>query len=83
MHISKVLLAAGAATLLSTAAFAGTLDDVRAKGFVQCGVSQGLPGFSNPDEQGNWTGIDVDVCRAVALLNAISKSGLPPFGPWC
>jgi general L-amino acid transport system substrate-binding protein len=49
MHISKVLLAAGAATLLSTAAFAGTLDDVRAKGFVQCGVSQGLPGFSNPD----------------------------------
>ena len=66
MHISKVLLAAGAATLLSTAAFAGTLDDVRAKGFVQCGVSQGLPGFSNPDEQGNWTGIDVDVCRAVA-----------------
>jgi general L-amino acid transport system substrate-binding protein len=66
MHISKVLLAAGAATLLSTAAVAGTLDDVRAKGFVQCGVSQGLPGFSNPDEQGNWTGIDVDVCRAVA-----------------
>ncbi len=33
---------------------------------MQCGVSQGLPGFSNPDTQGNWTGIDVDVCRAVA-----------------
>jgi general L-amino acid transport system substrate-binding protein len=45
---------------------AGTLDDVKRKGFVQCGVSQGLPGFSNPDEKGNWTGIDVDVCRAVA-----------------
>jgi general L-amino acid transport system substrate-binding protein len=47
-------------------AAAGTLDDVKRKGFVQCGVSQGLPGFSNPDEKGNWTGIDVDVCRAVA-----------------
>lgn len=45
---------------------AGTLDDVKRKGFVQCGVSQGLPGFSNPDEKGNWTGIDVDVCRALA-----------------
>ena len=45
---------------------AATLDDVKAKGFVQCGVSQGVPGFSNPDEAGNWSGIDVDVCRAVA-----------------
>ncbi len=43
-----------------------TLDAVRAKGFVQCGVSQGLPGFSNPDDRGNWTGIDAEFCRAVA-----------------
>ena len=47
-------------------ASAATLDDVKAKGFVQCGVSQGLPGFSNPDSDGNWTGLDVDLCRAVA-----------------
>jgi len=66
MKLSKLLLATAAATALSTAASAATLDDVKAKGFVQCGVSQGLPGFSNPDESGNWTGIDVDVCRAVA-----------------
>lgn len=61
--------AASAAVLafaLSGAVRAGTLDDVRAKGFIQCGVSQGLPGFSNPDQSGHWTGIDVDVCRAVA-----------------
>ena len=45
---------------------AATLDDVKAKGHVQCGVSQGLPGFSNPDASGNWTGLDVDVCRAIA-----------------
>ena len=43
-----------------------TLEAVMAKGFVQCGVSQGLPGFSNADDSGNWTGLDVDMCRAVA-----------------
>lgn len=43
-----------------------TLDAVKDKGFVQCGVSQGLPGFSNTDDQGNWTGLDVDYCRALA-----------------
>ena len=44
----------------------GTLRSVRSKGFVHCGVGTGLPGFSNPDARGRWTGIDVDVCRAVA-----------------
>ena len=43
-----------------------TLDSVRGKGFVQCGVNTGVPGFSQPDSKGQWTGIDVDVCRAVA-----------------
>ncbi len=66
MKFAKALFAAAAAVGLSTAASAGTLDDVRGKGSVQCGVSQGLPGFSNPDTEGNWTGLDVDVCRGVA-----------------
>ncbi len=43
-----------------------TLDAVKAKGFIQCGVNTGLAGFSAPDAQGVWKGIDVDVCRAVA-----------------
>lgn len=43
-----------------------TMDSVKAKGFVQCGVNLGLYGFSAPDDKGNWTGLDVDVCRAVA-----------------
>jgi general L-amino acid transport system substrate-binding protein len=48
-------------------AFAGaTLDSVKKKGFVQCGVNTGLPGFSAADDQGNWKGLDVDLCRAVA-----------------
>jgi len=43
-----------------------TLDQTKKQDFVKCGVSQGLPGFSNADAAGNWTGMDVDVCRAVA-----------------
>ncbi|MEM6464043.1 MAG: amino acid ABC transporter substrate-binding protein [Pseudomonadota bacterium] len=52
--------------LTAGTASATTLDDVKGKDSVQCGVSQGLPGFSNPDQDGNWTGLDVDFCRAVA-----------------
>ena len=48
------------------AAFAGTLDDVKAKGFIQCGVNTRLPGFGNPDSTGKYTGFDVDYCRAVS-----------------
>ncbi|RME98140.1 MAG: amino acid ABC transporter substrate-binding protein [Alphaproteobacteria bacterium] len=50
----------------SAAARATTLDEVRIKGFVRCGVNQGLPGFSSSDSLGNWAGMDVDICRAVA-----------------
>lgn len=48
-----------------TSADANTLKNVKKRGAVVCGVSQGLPGFSNPDNQGSWTGIDVDICRAL------------------
>ncbi len=67
--MKKIILGvvgAAALTLACGAASAATLDDVKAKGFVQCGVSQGLPGFSNPDSAGNWSGLDVDFCRAMA-----------------
>lgn len=66
---TKILtLVCGAAISMAavSAASAATLDDVKSKGHVQCGVSQGLPGFSNPDDKGAWTGIDVDFCRALA-----------------
>ncbi len=52
---------------LSVQAVAGpTLDAVVKKGFVQCGISDGLPGFSYADDKGQFRGIDVDVCRGVA-----------------
>jgi general L-amino acid transport system substrate-binding protein len=60
-------LALGAAVSFAAAsATAATLDDVKAKGHIQCGVSQGLIGFSQPDDANRWTGLDVDFCRAVA-----------------
>ena len=45
---------------------ANTLRKVRARGELLCGVNTGLPGFSNPDAQGTWSGFDVDFCRALA-----------------
>ena len=49
-----------------SAAAQSTLDIVRSRGVVQCGVNTGLAGFAQPDSKGVWRGIDVDVCRAVA-----------------
>ncbi len=66
MKLGKFLFAAAAATALSTGASAGTLDDIKAKGHVQCGVTTGLAGFAAPDDQGQWAGFDVDFCRAMA-----------------
>jgi general L-amino acid transport system substrate-binding protein len=67
---STSTLVAGTAVALAASfgpAEAGqTLDAIKDKGFIQCGVSTGLAGFSNPDDAGNWSGLDVDVCRAVA-----------------
>jgi len=75
----KWLLASGAAAAALTVgvAQAQTLDAVRERGELICGVSTGLSGFSNPDSEGNWSGLDVDVCRAIAAAvlgdaNAVS-----------
>ncbi|MGV3552685.1 amino acid ABC transporter substrate-binding protein [Rhizobium sp.] len=60
--LGAAVLAIGAA-----GAHAGTLDDVKAKGFVQCGVNgAGLAGFGAQDSSGNWSGLDVDLCKAIA-----------------
>ena len=59
-------------SLFASNAFAdghATLKQVQERGHLQCGVSQGLFGFSNPDDAGNWTGLDVDFCRAMLLLS--------------
>lgn len=60
---------------------ADTLSDVQAKDILNCGVSTGLVGFSAPDSAGNWKGVDVDVCRAVAaaVLGDASKVRYVPL----
>jgi general L-amino acid transport system substrate-binding protein len=63
--VPTLVLIAGTLALASNAS-ATTLAQVKQKGFVQCGVSQGITGFSSPDDKGNWTGLDVDFCRALA-----------------
>jgi len=68
--------------VVAAQALAGpTLDGVRAKGHVQCGVSGGLPGFSSPNDKGEWSGLDVDFCRAVAaaVLGDANKVKFTPL----
>lgn len=60
------LLATCALGFLAGAASAGTLDTVKSKGMLTCGANTGLAGFGIPDDKGQWTGLDVDVCRAIA-----------------
>jgi general L-amino acid transport system substrate-binding protein len=62
------LVAAFGVTGASGVAFAQarTLDSIKQRGVLHCGVNTGLPGFGQPDDRGNWTGLDVDFCRAVA-----------------
>ena len=87
MHIPKRLTVAGAlAGLLSLSvampAMAGkTIDAIKQRGQLVCGVNTGLAGFSAADSQGNWAGLDVDICKAIAatLLNDASKIKWAPL----
>ena len=66
---------------IATPAFAGpTLDKIKLRGYVTCGVSTGLAGFSIADQQGRYTGLDVDTCRAIAaaVLGDASKTRFVP-----
>jgi len=66
-ELKRVVPAVIAAICLSAGvAMSGTLDDVKAKGFIQAGVNGDLFGFGKPDEKGVWKGLDVDTARAIA-----------------
>ena len=66
MKKSVIISALTIAGLSAGAALAGTMDDVKARGKLNCGVTTGLVGFASPDANGEWEGFDVGVCRAVA-----------------
>ncbi len=87
MRFRKSITLAGAmaglmSLALATPALAGkTVDAIKARGQLVCGVNTGLAGFSAADSQGNWTGLDVDVCKAVAaaLLGDATKVKWSPL----
>ena len=66
MNHTIVAVAVAAIAIIGSPTSAATLDRIKVRGIVQCGVSEGLSGFSGRDANGDWRGIDVDVCRAVA-----------------
>lgn len=79
---STTAILGAAAVLMSLPAYAGkTLDAVKSRGQVVCGVNVGLAGFSQADSNGNWSGLDVDFCKAVAaaVLSDASKVKYVPL----
>ncbi len=82
MKVLKLVAVAALFSASMSAAHAGaTYDNVKKKGFVQCGVSTGIAGFSIADSKGQWTGLDVDMCRSIAALmfNDASKFKVTPL----
>ena len=73
--MKRIVIATGLLAASWSAATAGTLDTVKQRGTLVCGVSAGFAGFSAPDSQGNYKGLDVDYCRALAagVLGDASK----------
>src|SRR4051794_17705543 len=64
--MKKIIVATGLLAASVSGAAAGTLDTVKQRGTLVCGVSTGFAGFSAPDSQGNYKGLDADYCRALA-----------------
>ncbi|MYZ43746.1 amino acid ABC transporter substrate-binding protein [Schauerella aestuarii] len=85
MRLIKGLAGAALMAAVSQGAFAAqpasTLDTVKNRGHVQCGTTTGFAGFSAPDAKGEWTGLDVDLCRAVAaaVFGDASKFKITPL----
>ncbi len=75
-----LLGATAAFSMMMGSVQAGTLDDVKRKGSLTCGVSTGLPGFSNANSKNVWSGLDVDVCRAVAAA-VLGDAGKVKYTP--
>ena len=81
LAIGACAAAAALVIALPAPARAGkTLDAIKARGTLNCGVSTGVAGFSAPDSQGNWSGLDADTCRALAAA-VLGDGGKVNFVP--
>ena len=84
MKVLKYAAVGAALLAASTMAQAGqSFDNIKKKGFVQCGVSTGIPGFSIADSKGQWQGLDVDMCKAIAaaVFGDANKYKMTPLTP--
>ncbi len=81
-NIFKLCLAAIGLLIAASGAKAGTLEDVRARGVLRCGVAPSAPGFAAKDAQGVMHGFDIDLCRAIAaaIFGDASKYEVTPLG---
>ncbi|HEX8663357.1 MAG TPA: amino acid ABC transporter substrate-binding protein [Beijerinckiaceae bacterium] len=79
--ITTIAIGLAASLVASAASAQATLNNVKQKGFLTCGSNTGLAGFGVPDAQGNWTGLDVDLCRAIAaaIFNDATKVRFIPL----
>src|SRR6201989_901200 len=75
------LFVALVAVVFAHSASAQTLKTVKDRGMLNCGANGTLAGFGLPDAQGNWTGLDVDLCRAIAaaIFNDVTKVKFVPL----
>lgn len=76
----SIVAAVGLAFSAQSALADSTLETVKKRGSLSCGVSTGLAGFSQKDEKGQWSGLDVDVCRAVAAA-VLGDAGKVQYKP--
>jgi general L-amino acid transport system substrate-binding protein len=79
--MNRMILALLLSVLSTTSVMAETLETVKSRGLLNCGANGQLPGFGIPDAQGNWTGFDVDYCRAIAaaIFNDPTKVKFVPL----
>lgn len=80
LRIAMLLTCVAFTALIASEVNAGTLETVKSRGKLLCGVNEGLPGFSMSDADGEWSGIDVDLCRAIAAA-AIGDANAVTFIP--
>jgi general L-amino acid transport system substrate-binding protein len=80
-RVVTTLTLAAALGFAASAATAQTLNTVKSRGVLQCGANTGLAGFGVPDAQGNWNGLDIDFCRALAaaIFNDVTKVKFVPL----
>ncbi len=81
--LNRALASLASILSMAVSADAATVDDIRSRGVLTCGVSEGIPGFSSKAADGTWSGLDVDFCRALAsaVLGDPAKVSFVPTSP--